>query len=176
VALEPNLLDSAVHLVARAGDSALFDTLLEKMKADPDPATQRRYLSALASFENPVLTQRGQDLFFTDAVKMQDVTIYLGALLGNRTGRAAWWQVVQQRWKDVLARTGGAPMLLRRVVEAMGALRDRKQLEEAKALLQAHPVNEAQQAMAQTLERLSQDVALRERAGPDVAAWIKRQP
>jgi puromycin-sensitive aminopeptidase len=175
-ALEPNLLDSAVLMVARAGDSALFDTLLEKMKADPDPATQRRYLSALAAFENPVLTQRGQDLFFTDAVKMQDVTIYLGALLGNRTGRDAWWKVVQQRWKDVVARTGGAPMLLRRVVEAMGALRNRQQLEEAKALLQAHPVNEAQQAMAQTLERLSQDVSLRERAGPDVAAWIKRQP
>jgi puromycin-sensitive aminopeptidase len=176
VALEPNLLDSAVHIVARAGDSALFDTLLEKMKTDPDPATQRRYLSALASFENPVLTQRGQDLFFTDAVKMQDVTIYLGGLLGNRTGRDAWWAVVQQRWKDVVGRTGGAPMLLRRVVEALGALRDRKQLEEAKALLKAHPVTEAQQAMAQTLERLSQDVALRERAGPEVVAWLKRQP
>jgi len=69
-----------------------------------------------------------------------------------------------------------APMLLRRVVEAMGALRERKQFEEVKALLQANPVNEAQQAMAQTLERLSQDVSLRERAGPDVVAWLKRQP
>ncbi|WP_224246648.1 M1 family metallopeptidase [Hyalangium gracile] len=175
-ALEPNLLDSAVYMAARAGDSALFDTLLAKMKAEPDPATQRRYLSALASFEDPALAKRGQELFFTDAVKMQDVTIYLGSLLGNRTGRDAWWEVVQQRWKDVLARTGGAPMLLRRVVEALGALRDRKQYEEAKALLQAHPVTEAQQAMAQTLERLSQDVALRERAGPDVTAWLKRQP
>jgi puromycin-sensitive aminopeptidase len=175
-ALEPNLQDSAVYMAARAGDSALFDTLLEKMKGEPDPATQRRYLSALASFENPVLAQRGQDLFFTDAVKMQDVTIYLGALLGNRTGRDAWWSVVQKRWTDVLARTGGAPMLMRRLVEAMGSLRNRQQLEEAKALLQAHPVTEAQQAMAQTLERLSQDVALSERAGPEVVAWVKRQP
>jgi puromycin-sensitive aminopeptidase len=175
-ALEPNLLDSAVYMVARAGDSGLFDTLLEKLKTDPDPATQRRYLSALASFENPVLAQRGQDLFFTETVKMQDVTIYLGSLLGNRTGRDAWWKVVQERWKDVVARTGGAPMLLRRVVEAMGALRTRQQLEEAKALLQAHPVTEAQQAMAQTLERLSQDVVLSERAGSDVVAWLQRQP
>jgi hypothetical protein len=39
------------------------------------------------------------------------------------------------------------------MVDAMSALRERKQLEEAKALLQAHPVNEAQQAMAQTLDR-----------------------
>ncbi|WP_224368997.1 M1 family metallopeptidase [Hyalangium versicolor] len=175
-ALEPNLLDSSVYMAARAGDSALFDTLLEKMKAEPDPATQRRYLTALASFEDAALAKRGQELFFTDAVKMQDVTIYLGGLLGNRTGRDAWWQVVQQRWQDVVARTGGAPMLLRRVVEALGALRNRKQFEEAKALLQAHPVTEAQQAMAQTMERLSQDVALSERAGPEVSAWIKRQP
>jgi puromycin-sensitive aminopeptidase len=175
-ALEPNLLDSAVYMVARAGDSALFDTLLEKLKSDPDPATQRRYLSALASFEDPALAQRGQDLFFTETVKMQDVTIYLGALLGNRTGRDAWWKVVQERWKDVLGRTGGAPMLLRRVVEAMGSLRTRQQLEQVKALLQAHPVNEAQQAMAQTLERLSQDVALREKSGADVVTWLKRQP
>lgn len=175
-ALEPNLLDSAVYMAARAGDAALFDTLLEKLKTDPDPATQRRYLSALASFEAPALAQRGQDLFFTETVKMQDVTIYLGSLLGNRTGRDAWWKVIQERWKDVVARTGGAPMLLRRVVEAMGALRTRQQFEEAKALLQAHPVTEAQQAMAQTLERLSQDVALRERTGADVVAWLKRQP
>ena len=175
-ALEPNLLDSAVHMVARSGDKELFATLLEKMKAEPDPATQRRYLSALASFEHPELAQKGHELFYTDVVKMQDVAIFLGGLLGNRTGREAWWSSMQKQWKDVLGRTGGAPMLLRRVVEALGALKGRKNLEEAKKLLEAHPVTEAQQAMAQTLERLSQDVALHERAGPEVAAWLKRQP
>jgi puromycin-sensitive aminopeptidase len=175
-ALEPNLLDSAVHMVARSGDAALFDTLLAKMKAEPDPATQRRYLSALASFEDPALAKRGQELFFTDAVKMQDSAIFLGGLLGNRAGRDSWWATVQQQWKDVLGRARGAPMLLQSMVLSLGALRERKQYEEAKALLQAHPVPEAQQAMAQTLERLSQDVALRERAGPEVVAWLKRQP
>ncbi|SEL33065.1 puromycin-sensitive aminopeptidase [Stigmatella aurantiaca] len=175
-ALEPNLLDSAVAMVARRGDAALFDTLLAKMKAEPDPATQRRYLSALTSFEDPALAKRGQELFFTDAVKMQDVTTYLSGLMVNRTGREAWWAEIQKRWKDVVARTGGAPMLLRRVVEALGTLRTRAQLEEVQALLQAHPVGEAQQAMKQTLERLSQDVALREREGPGVVEWLKHQP
>jgi puromycin-sensitive aminopeptidase len=165
-----------VAMVARKGDAALFDTLLAKMKAEPDPATQRRYLSALTSFEEPALAQRGQELFFTDAVKMQDVTTYLSGLMVNRTGRDAWWADVQKRWKDVVARTGGAPMLLRRVVEALGTLRTRGQLEQVQALLQAHPVGEAQQAMKQTLERLSQDVALREREGPGVVEWLKHQP
>ncbi|XXF78777.1 M1 family metallopeptidase [Myxococcaceae bacterium GXIMD 01537] len=174
-ALEPNLQDTAVAMVARAGDPALFDTLLEKMKAEPDPATQRRYLLALTAFESSALNERAQGLLFSDAVKTQDVASYVSGLLGNRAGREAWWARTQRQWKDVLGRTGGAPMLLRRIVESLGALRTRQQLDEVKALLQAHPVGEAQQAMAQTLERLAQDVALRERAMPDVVAWLKRQ-
>jgi puromycin-sensitive aminopeptidase len=67
-------------------------------------------------------------------------------------------------------------MLLRRVVESMGALRERKHLDEVRNLLTGSPVEEAKQATEQTLEKLAQDVALRERAMPEVRAWLKRQP
>ncbi|MCP3099765.1 ERAP1-like C-terminal domain-containing protein [Myxococcus sp. K15C18031901] len=175
-ALEPNLLDAAVGMVARAGDAALFDTILQKVPKEPDPATQRRYLMALTTFEEPALAQRAQGLLFTDTVKTQDVASFVSGLLANRTGREAWWTQTRKQWKEVVGRTGGAPMLLRRIVEALGLLRTREHLEQMKALLQEHPVPEAQQATAQTVERLSQDVALRERCGPQVAAWLKKQP
>ena len=64
-------------------------------------------------------------------------------------------------------------MLLRRVVEALGNLRERRHLDEARAFLSANPVPEAQQAVAQTLERLAQDVALRERLAPEVSVWLR---
>ncbi|WP_164017648.1 M1 family metallopeptidase [Pyxidicoccus trucidator] len=175
-ALEPNLLDAAVAMVARAGDSALFETFLQRMPKEPDPATQRRYLMALTGFEDPALAERSQGLYFSDTVKTQDVASFVAGLLANRTGRETWWAQMQKRWKDVLGRSGSAPMLLRRIVEAMGILRTREHLEQVKALLQANPVPEALQATAQTLERLSQDVALRERCGPEVSAWLKKQP
>jgi puromycin-sensitive aminopeptidase len=175
-ALEPNLLDAAVAMVARAGDTALFETFLQRMPKEPDPATQRRYLMAITGFENPALAERAQGLLFTDTVKTQDVASFIAGLLGNRTGRESWWAQMQKRWKDVTARTGSAPMLLRRIVEALGMLRTREHLEQMKALLQANPVPEAQQATAQTLERLSQDVALRERCASEVSAWLKKQP
>ena len=175
-ALEPNLLDVAVGMVARAGDAPLFETFLEKMPKEPDPATQRRYLMALTAFEKPELTQRAQGLLFSETVKTQDVSSFVSGLLGNRAGREVWWEQMRTRWKDVVARTGGAPMLLRRIVEAMGLLRTREHLEQMKALLQSHPIPEAQQATAQTLERLAQDVALRERCAPEVSAWLKKQP
>jgi puromycin-sensitive aminopeptidase len=174
-ALEPNLLDAAVTMAARAGDTALFEKLLERTPGEPDPATQRRYLLALAAFEDSALAERAQGLFFNEAVvKMQDAASYLNGLLTNRTGREGWWRKVQQQWKDVVARTGGAPMLLRRVVESLGQLRERRHLEEARALLAAHPMAEVKQGTEQTLERLSQDVALRERTLAAVSAWVRR--
>ena len=162
-------------MVAREGDKALYEKLLEKMPVEPDPATQRRYLLAITSFEDPQLADAAQKLFFTDKVKMQDVASFLTGLMANRTGRDAWWAEKQKRWKDVLARTGAAPMLLRRVVESLGALRERKQLDEVRKLLTAHPVEEAKQAMSQTMEKLEQDVVLRERALPEVRAWLQKQ-
>lgn len=175
-ALDANLLDTAVGMVARAGDAALFDELSRRMPKEPDPATQRRYLMALTSFEDTKLTARAQALLFTETVKTQDVASFATGLLGNRAGRDAWWEQLQKRWQDLVTRTGAAPMLLRRVVEGLGLLRTREHLEQVKALLHANPIPEAQQATAQTLERLSQDVALRERVAPEVAAWLKRQP
>jgi puromycin-sensitive aminopeptidase len=175
-ALEPNLLDVAVGMVARAGDRTLFDTVLSKMPGEPDPATQRRYLMALTAFEDPALAEESRKLLFTDKVKTQDVASFVMGLMGNRTGRDAWWAELQTRWQDVLGRTGRAPMLVRRVVESMGALRERKQLDDARKLLAGSPVEEAKQATEQTLERLEQDVALRERVMPEVSAWLQRQP
>jgi puromycin-sensitive aminopeptidase len=70
-------------------------------------------------------------------------------------------------------KASGAPMIFRRVVESFASLRERRHLDEAKAHLEAHPHEAVKSASAQTLERLSQDVALRERAMPKVAAWLR---
>jgi len=170
--LEANLLDAAVGIAARAGDARLFDLLRSAFPAEPDPATKRRYLMALTAFENPALSARARTLLLEGAVPMQDVAGYVHGLLANRAAREDAWRLIRERWADVLARTGGAPMLVRRVVEALGNLHTRAHLDGVKDFLAAHPVPEAQQAVAQTLERLAQDVALRERLLPEVAAWL----
>ena len=172
-ALDANLLDGAVGIAARTGDASLFQRLEAAFPGEPDPATKRRYLMALTVFEDAALATQARGLLLDGGVPMQDVAGYVHGLLANREGRDASWRLLQGRWADVLARTGGAPMLVRRVVEALGNLHTRAQLEEVRAFLAQHPVPEAQQAVAQTLERLGQDVALRERLMPEVASWLK---
>jgi puromycin-sensitive aminopeptidase len=174
-ALEPNLHDVAVTAAARTGDAAWFERFLGLFRKETDPAFRRRYLLALAAFEEPALAERGLSfLYEAEAVPLQDTAFYVGGLLGNRVGREPAWARVRSAWDALYGRVHGAPMLARRMVEAMGALTERRHLEEARAFLAAHPLEEARQAIAQTLERLGQEVALRERTQPAISRWLGR--
>jgi puromycin-sensitive aminopeptidase len=171
-ALEPNLHDAVVTMAARTGDAARFDAFRALFRKETDPAFRRRWLLALASFEDPALAARGIELAFGDEVPLQDTASFASTLLGNRTAREPFWARLRSDWELLHGRLKAAPMLLRRVVEGMAALVERRHLEEAQAFLAAHPIEEARQATAQTLERLRQDVELRERSQRAVGAWL----
>ena len=172
-AIEPNLHDAAVAMAARGGDAARFEAFRALFAKETDPAFRRRWLLALAAFEDAPLAERGIGLLFSEEVPLQDVASFVAALLANRTAREPFWARLRRDWDALHARVKGAPMLLRRVVEAFGALVERRHLEEAEAFLAAHPLVEAAQASAQTLERLRQDVALRERTRDAIGRWLE---
>ncbi|HEY5676667.1 MAG TPA: ERAP1-like C-terminal domain-containing protein, partial [Myxococcales bacterium] len=136
------------------------------------PAAKRRYLHALALVEHPDLVDRAVALALDPFVQMQDFASYLGTLLSNRATRDAGWALIQSRWEEV-RRKGDSPMILRRLVEALGSLPERRHLEEVESFLAAHELSAARQAVAQTLERLRADVALRERLLPEIGAFLR---
>jgi puromycin-sensitive aminopeptidase len=174
-ALEPNLQDAAVAMVARAGDVARFDLFRSRYEREQDPAYKRRYLLAAAQFEAPELAARAREMVFGDAVPLQDLASFAAALLANRTARDRYWDELRSRWSAVEERLGGAPMLLRRVVEAIGQLPERRHVLEAEAHFTLHDMPQARMAVAQTLERMRQDSALWEKAAPEIAEWLGRR-
>jgi puromycin-sensitive aminopeptidase len=170
--VDPNLLDVVVTAAARAADTAAFEELRRRAREEADPAAKRRYLHALARVEDAALASRAVALALADDVPMQDFTSYLSVLLSNRATREEAWQLIKTRFPEVRAKAD-SPMLLRRLVEALAALPERRHLEEVTAFLAAHPIEGAKQATAQTLERLRMDVELRERLLPAVTAWLR---
>jgi aminopeptidase N len=170
--VDPNLLDVVVTAAARSADAAAFEELRRRAREEADPAAKRRYLHALARVEDPALATRAVELSLAADVPMQDFTSFLSVLLSNRATREEAWRLVKTRFAEVRAKAD-SPMLLRRLVEALAALPERRHLEEITAFLDAHPIEGAKQATAQTLERLRMDVALRERLLPAVAAWLR---
>jgi puromycin-sensitive aminopeptidase len=171
-ALEANLHEAAVVIAARGGDAARFDRFAALFERETEPTFRRRYLFALAAFEAPALVARAVELAFSEALPLQEAAGFAGSLLANAAARDPFWTRLQRDWSHFHERLSHAPMLLRRTVEGMGALVTREQLEQVERFLAAHPIEEARQAVAQTLERLRQDVALRERALPAVARWL----
>jgi puromycin-sensitive aminopeptidase len=170
--LDPNLLDTVVAAAARTADAARFEELQRHARSELDPAAKRRYLHALAMVEHPELTGRAVLLALDDFVQMQDFASYLNALLGNRATREQTWALMQSRWEEV-RKKGDSPMILRRLVEALGNLTERRHLIEVEKFLAEHELSPARQAVAQTLERLRMDVALRERLLPEMAAFLR---
>ena len=170
--LDPNLLDTVVTAAARVADAARFDDIARRATTEVDPAAKRRFLHALARVETPALVARAIETALTNVVPMQDFTSYLSVLLANRATREEAWRLVRDRWPEVHAKAD-SPMLLRRLVESLGSLPERRHLDDVQRFLGAHPIEPAKQAIAQTLERLGSDVTLRERLIPQIAVWLR---
>jgi puromycin-sensitive aminopeptidase len=170
--LDPNLLDIVVGAAARCADGARFDDIVRRATSEVDPTAKRRFLHALARVETPAVVSRAIETALTDIVPMQDFTSYVAVLLGNRATRDDTWNLIRDRWTEVHAKAD-SPMLLRRLVESFGNLTERRHLEEVERFLDAHPIEPARQAIAQTLERLRTDVALRELLIPQVSRWLR---
>ena len=177
--LDPNLLDIVVTAAARGADEARFDELRARARSDADPAAKRRYLHALARVESPALTARTVEMALGPEVPMQDFSSYVGVLLGNRATREAAFRLIGDRWTETRAKAD-SPMILRRLVESMATLPERRHLDEVRTFLATHPIDGAKQATAQTLERMQMDADLRDRILGPVGAWLagrgKRNP
>ncbi|MFL5377983.1 MAG: M1 family aminopeptidase [Myxococcales bacterium] len=171
-ALDPNLLDLVVAAAARTADRARFEELRKRAGEELDPAAKRRFLLALAMVEQPDLISHAIELSLQEDVKMQDFASFAGTLLANRATREAAWQLVRERWPEV-KKKADSPMLLRRLVESLGSLPERHHYDEIERFLEKHPIEGARQAIAQTLERLRMDVALRERLVRETGAWLR---
>jgi len=171
-ALDPNLLDTVVTAAARGADDARFEDLRARARSDADPAAKRRYLHALARVEAPALAARAVELALSADVPMQDFASYLAVLLGNRATREAAFRLVRERWTETRAKAD-SPMILRRLVESLATLPERRHLDEVQAFLAAHPIDGAKQATAQTLERMQMDADLRDRIMGRVGAWLR---
>jgi puromycin-sensitive aminopeptidase len=170
--VDPNLLDTVVTAAARRADVARFEDLRARVKGETDPATKRRYLHALARVEEGALPAKAVSLAQSDEVPMQDFSSYVSVLLGNRATREAAFTMIRDQWAETRSKAD-SPMILRRLVEALGALPERRHYDAVREFLAAHPIEGAKQAIAQTLERMQMDAALRDRVLPRIGAWLR---
>ena len=93
--LDPALAGPALRLAALDGDRALFDRYLARFEAAPTPAERARWLSALAAFRAPELTDAALGLIAAGKLRPNEIADLLGALgaSGEKSDQLLDWSI-----------------------------------------------------------------------------------
>ncbi|MCY0878236.1 MAG: M1 family metallopeptidase [Firmicutes bacterium] len=145
----PELLTPLAELVAVAGGAREWDAIYRQFQTAKTPQDEKRYLYALAAFEDPQLMERTLAVYQSSEVKTQDGAIALGQALANRHARARVWQVVEEQWNTLIEKY---PKMVDFIVAPVGGVVDDPLASRMRDWLQSHPVPQAERHIRQTLE------------------------
>jgi len=159
--LPPDSASAVLGVVASSGGAAQFDAFVDAYRHPETPQEEIRYLMALTGFRDDELAGRAFDMAMTE-VRTQNAPFFISALLANRFTGAGTWARVVDHWDEILARLPAAN--LSSMLSGVRSLcREARIAESVAEFLHGHPVAVGQRSVAQTLERLSINVAFAER-------------
>jgi puromycin-sensitive aminopeptidase len=162
-ALEPDpaLVAASVNIVAATGTSSDFDEFIRRMKNAPTPQEELRYLGALADFPDPDLIARLVRMTLTDEVRSQNAPLLLRRALSNRDAGEIAWFFVSSEWEAITTRLPSNSIA--RFLEGIRGLSKSGTAAEVMVFFETHEVPQGDKILAQHLERLEVNVALRQR-------------
>jgi aminopeptidase N len=173
VQLDPDIASALAGIAATAGDAALYDRYLARMRdsESTDAQEEARFRNALAAFEDPSLVKRTTAASFDGTFRLQDRGLMLSSLIGSRHGRIIAWEALRDRWDTDIAPLD--PGLKHRIIGGLGQLTPRNLEREATAFLEQKKSPDSAEITAQTLERLRLNAAAAERLAGELADALK---
>jgi len=158
-------------VVASQADEARYEELHERYRAASTPQEHLRYLYALGQVDDARLLERTLDLCLTSEVRSQDAPMLIGAIMSRRGGRRVALDWVESHWAQAEARYPRNNVS--RMLEGMTALVEPDLIDQARRLVEAHPLPQAQARVRQLLERMAINAKLAERVRPTLAAALE---
>ena len=126
---------------------------------------------ALSEFTDPALVDRGLQLALSPTMRSQDTALYLSRFLANPAVHARAWAFVKAHWTALEPKVtifGGDANL----TSALGSFCDAGTRDDVKAFFAAHPLPAAARTLKQTIERIDNCIALREKQTPVLTGWL----
>jgi len=167
---DPTLGAAALSVVAAHGDAEDFARIRGRFTDASDPQTEQRHLAALADFPDAGLVRSILEGTLDGSVRSQDGPYLIRRALTNRHAGPGAWDFLTGRWDDLGAAFPSNS--LSRMLAGVTTL-DRTELAaRVHDFIAAHPVPQGAKQVAQHLERLDINVALRERESDRLAAAV----
>ena len=157
---------AAVRVIGSTGDRSDFDECFSRFQNAPSPQIERRYLFALARFDDADAIADMCARTLDGSIRSQDAAFLLGQALGNRHHGLQVWDFVTGNWAGI-----NDTVPDNTVGRMLGGVQWLEHADQAgvSAFLDAHEVPQARLAVAQHRERLGVHVALRGRFSDDLA-------
>ena len=159
---DPALAAAAVGVVASCGGPEDFERFLTHATSATTPQDELRYLSALADFDHPELIERVGALCLDGTVRTQNGPYLLRRAMANRTQGERAWSFVSTHWEAINERFPSNAIA--RLVEGVRHLDHPEVASLVFAFFETNEVPQGDRIVAQHLERLEVNLALRARA------------
>jgi puromycin-sensitive aminopeptidase len=172
VAVDPNVLPALIAVLAHTGDEARYDAFLQRFRAATTPQEEQRYLYALAGFRQPALVEQTLARTINGEIRTQDAPFVVRTMLMLVHAREQAWEFVKKQWDtmDRLYPKHG----LRRMAEGVIGLATPQWEADVHRFFQERKLDFGGKTLEQYLEQLRVAVALREREGRALSAYLAR--
>jgi alanyl aminopeptidase len=105
-AVGPDLTTTALVIAVQDGDSAIFDTLLERLGDTSDSVERWRILEALGASLDPERAKRARDLALDPELRMNEVLITLDTQMQYPRMRNETWTWITEHYQELAERVG----------------------------------------------------------------------
>ncbi len=162
------LAAASITVLARTGTPQDFERFEQMSREAPTPQEQLRYLYALPQFRGAAEMDRTLAAALDGAIRTQNAPFVLAFATVNREQGTRAWDFIKEHWAELYERFP-APLIIR-MADGVRFLTLPDQVADAASFFAVHPIPQAEKGLQQTLERQRAAAALRERAGPALAA------
>ena len=159
--VDANIVPAIVGILAYKGDEQRYNQFFKISREATSPQEVQRFLFSLARFRDEKLLANTIAKCLTDDVRTQDAPSLFASVLGNEVASVAAWNFLKGNWAEMVARYPENGVV--RMIGSVTAL-DTIELEaEVNDFFAKNPVKSGEMAIAQALEQLRVNVAMRER-------------
>ena len=171
-AVHPSLAAAVLAILAHGAMESDWVEFVERAENAKTPQEARRYIFALSHLREPMLIQRTLQMVIDGQVRSQDSPFLVRNLLMSVSARELTWRFVKENWNDLRRKLTQNSLAL--MCEGVAALVTPDLEADVRDFFSHRSSALGGKTLEQNLEKLRVGVALREREGAALSAYLSR--
>ena len=174
--VNPDLRNVVCTIAAKNGNIGTHRALLRLYRNAELKEEQLCYLNAMGSFRSKTILQKVLEFSLSKDVRHENSASVIVSVAQNPEGRDLAWEFFKDNHEKLHEIFGQSMFMLARIMEGViSGFTTQEKKEEIEAFFDDHPFPEASMAIAQSLERITVNIAWFDRNRDEVGRWLEEK-